>query len=285
MVYSASSSRSFWIKLGSLLTVFALLWTSVAVSQQVLTFVDSTPANEAVDVELAQVFQITFDQPLPDVQTLQVTGQAQDPSYTIQVDQSNQVQVQTSEAPAPQLAFDLQGQQLLLQPVEPLLPSTTYTVSVPSQDNLPLAQNLQLTFKTKPEYTYDRDVQPLLDAGCVGCHRAGASQQSSPLDSYDAVLAYVQPGDAGSVLLDSKWTTRHASNFPNTTSAITPVGGGIGFRGGRNPALAYLRRPADENKGPEELYTLEQLGQWTPDQVQLIATWIIRDDAAESVEE
>ncbi len=285
MFYPRSPARSLWIKLGSLLMVFALLWTSVAVSQDVLQFVESTPPDGTEAVELEQVFQLAFDQELPDVDAIQVTGEAEDPAYTIQVDGSNQIQVETSQAPTPQLAFDLQGNTLLLQPIEPLLPGTTYNISVPAQPDLPLDEPVELTFTTQPQYTYAEDVQPLLDAACVGCHRPGATQQSSPMDTYEAVSAYIQPGEESSPLLDPQWTTRHASNFLNTTGGSTDVGGGVSFQGGRNPALGYIRRPPDENKGPADLYTLDQLGQWTPEQVELIATWIIQDDAAESLEE
>lgn len=301
MVYAPPSSRSFWLKLGSLLTVFALLWTSVSLSQTALNFVEATPPDQATNVEREQVFQISFDQPLPDVNALAVTGQAEDPSYTIQVGQDNVVQVQSSPAPQPQLAFDIRGEQLLLQPTEPLLYSTNYSLSVPAQESLPLAADLQLTFKTVPEYTYEQDVQPLLDAACVGCHRFEGSQRNSPMDTYAGVMAFVQPGQESSPLLDPQWTTRHGSQFDNSTSSgnqpsqpsqfttgsgstFTDAGGGASFRSGRSSALAYIRRPPDANKGPSELYTPEQLGAWTPEQVQLIATWVIRDDAAESLE-
>lgn len=283
MVYLRSgTARSFWIKLGSLLTIFALVWTSVALSQNALQLTGSTPPDQDTTIELEQVFQLTFDQELPDVDTLQVNGSSSDQVYIIEVDQSNQVQVETSNAPQPQLAFDLQGNTLLLQPIEPLLPGTTYSISVPTQESLPLANPVELSFTTRPQYTYAEDVQPLLDAACVGCHRPDGNQRSSPLHTYDSVLSYVQPGEAGSALLDPQWTTRHASNFDNTGGGSVDVGGGVSFRGGPNPALAYIRRPPDESKGPAELYTLEQLGQWTPEQVQLVATWIIQDEAAAS---
>lgn len=261
----------FWIRFSFTLVLFSIIWTGVTLAQTIetpLMFIDSDPPDQAIDVELEPIFQLTFDQPLPtDLERIQVTGRALDPQYTIQVDQLNQIQVETSAAPDPDLVFDTRADQLLLQPTEPLLYSTNYLLLIPSQPGLPLAADLELTFKTRPEFTYNGDVLPLLDAACVGCHRPQAPLLRSPLHTYGAVGEFVQPGAASSPLLDPRWTRRHARTAPGNPRS--------------GSATRYIRGP-NQIPGYEDLYTFTQLGQWTPDQVNLIATWIIRDDAAES---
>lgn len=273
MIRSFISPR-FWFGLCLGIVLCSWLWTGSVISQEsmeTLQIIEIDPPNQAVDVDLEQVFRISLSGSLDDdLERLQVEGKALDPRYTIRVDDRNEIEVDTSDAPEPELVFDINEGVLLLQPTQPLLYGTQYSIMIPSQEVLLLEEDLELTFQTQPQYTYDDEIQPLFDAACVGCHRPQAPLLRSPLHTYEAILEFLEPGNPNSQLLEPRWTRRHARTAP--------------IFGRTGSAARYIRTAANQIPGHEDLYTFDQLGRWTPEQVQRIATWIIQDDAAESSE-
>ncbi|MFS8859438.1 Ig-like domain-containing protein [Synechococcus sp. H60.1] len=206
-----------------------------------LQWVSSQPAPEQQDVLIDGVIRLQFDRPLdPNLQRLAV--QLEPPAAVI---------------------FDVQGDELLLKPRDPLRFSTDYILTIAPQEGLPLEQAIQLRFRTEPQFTYERDIKPLLEASCVGCHQPAGRQRTQLLDSYEAVLAYVKPGDPKSELIDPRWTRRHATilnaNNPNRSQA----------RGG-SPEIAYIQARG---------LPLSRLGFWTPEEVEIVRTWIVQDGA------
>ncbi len=209
-----------------------------------LQWVSSQPTPEQRDVYVDGVIRLQFSQPLdPNLRRL----------------------VADLDPPAP-VIFDLQGNELLLKSRDPLNFSTDYTLTVSPQEGLPLEQAIRLPFRTEPEFTYERDVKPLLEASCVGCHQPGGRQRTQLLDSYEATLAYVTPGDANSELLNPRWTGRHATilnvNNPNRPQ---PRGG--------SPEIAYIQARG---------LPLSRLGFWTPEEVEIVRTWIVQDGAPQT---
>ncbi|MFS8886036.1 Ig-like domain-containing protein [Synechococcus sp. H70.2] len=206
-----------------------------------LQWVSSQPAPEQQDVFVDGILRLQFNRPLdPNLQRLVV--QLEPPAAVV---------------------FDVQGNELLLKPREPLRFSTNYTLTLAPQEGLPLEQTIQLRFRTEPQYTYERDIKPLLEASCVGCHQPAGRQRTQLLDSYEAVLAYVKPGDPNSELIAPRWTRRHATilnaNNPNRPQA----------RGG-SPEIAYIQARG---------LPLSRLGFWTPEEVEIVRTWIVQDGA------
>ncbi|MEO0800748.1 MAG: Ig-like domain-containing protein [Cyanobacteria bacterium J06642_2] len=198
--------------------------------------VSSEPANEATDILVDSDVYLRFSQPLgTEFEELQLT-------FTPEVE----------------LSFATQDDYLVLQPFEQWDYSTEYAIEIPPQPALPLVEPLQFTFKTEPQYTYNRDVKPLLDTSCIACHQPAGRQRRSPLNSYDTVLKYVQPGEAGSTLLDPKWTGRHAR--------IRQTGRSIEF--------AYARA---NNISIEKI-----VNGWSPEEVDIVRTWIVQDRAVQS---
>lgn len=198
--------------------------------------VSSEPANEATDVLVDSDVYLQFSQPLgTDFEELQLTFE-----------------------PEVELSFATQDDYLVLQPIEQWDYSTEYTIEIPPQPSLPVAAPLKLVFKTEPQYTYERDVKPLLDTSCVACHQPAGRQRRSPLNSYDTAMKYVQPGEASSVLLDPKWTGRHAR--------IRQTGRSIEF--------AYARA---RNISIEKI-----VNGWSPEEVEIVRTWIVQDQAVQS---
>ncbi|MGQ9837232.1 MAG: Ig-like domain-containing protein [Cyanobacteriota bacterium] len=208
-------------------------------SNDSLYWVSSQPAPEQRDVYVDGVIRLQLSQPL-DANLRQLVAKL--------------------EPPAP-IVFDVQGNELLLKSQKPLSFSTDYKLTVPPQEGLLLEQPIQLSFRTEPEFTYERDIRPLLEASCVGCHQPEGRQRTQLLDSYEATLAYVTPGDANSELLNPRWTGRHATilNASNPTQA----------RGG-SPEIAYIRARG---------LPLSRLGFWTPEEVEIVRTWIVQDGA------
>ncbi len=206
-----------------------------------LRWVSSQPAPEQRDVYVDGVIRLQFNQPL-------------DGNLKRLVVQIN---------PPATLIFDVQGNELLIRPRDSLKYSTNYTLTLSPQEGLPLEQPLQLSFRTEPQYTYEKDIRPLLEASCVGCHQPGGRQRTQLLDSYEATLAYVTPGDGKSELLNPRWTSRHATilnaNNPNRPQA----------RGG-SPEIAYIQARG---------LPLSRLGFWTPEEVEIVRTWIVQDGA------
>ena len=157
------------------------------------------------------------------------------------------------------LQFNVSGDRLLLEPSEALEFSTDYELTLASQAAIPLAEDVVLAFRTEPEYTYDIDIEPLLHMSCVGCHGAtGRLQESNSLmDTYAGVLRYVEPGNGNSPLIDPKYTRPHARRFPASTSL----------------AQRFMRLNA---------YPLEKLGSWTPEEIEIVTTWVVQDEAIET---
>ncbi|GAB4212963.1 MAG: hypothetical protein OHK0012_08210 [Synechococcales cyanobacterium] len=209
------------------------------------TLVSSTPSPEATLVAVTQPVVLTFDRVLPTaLEELQVTVE-----------------------PETVLGFDLQGAQLILQGEQPWKYSTSYSVTLPSQPSLPLAEAITLTFRTEPQYTFVDNVEPLLKTSCMGCHFAQGRIKAKPLDSYAAVLTYVKPGDPSSTLLLPRWTGRHARILQTRTRLD-----GTFEVTGRSPEVAFnLRNGLPVNR----------LGYWTPEEIEIVRTWIVQDQAIE----
>ncbi|NJK62422.1 MAG: Ig-like domain-containing protein [Synechococcaceae cyanobacterium SM2_3_1] len=224
---------------------FLILWAGISIAQAQITLASSDPASGTRGVSIEKVLQFRFNQPLPsDVQELQLNV--------------------TPETP---LIFDLREDQLLIKPQDPWQHSTDYTVQIPAQTSLGLGEAVSLQFRTEPQFTYTRDIQPLLDASCVGCHRPEGRQRNQLLNSYSAVLQYVTPGDPGSILIDPRWTQRHAS-------VRTVVNPNLPQQGG-SPEIAYVRQLG---------YPVARLGQWTAEETEIVRTWIVQDQAAEDID-
>ncbi|WP_457392248.1 Ig-like domain-containing protein [Thermostichus sp. OS-CIW-24] len=246
------------------------------------TLVSSNPSNGQRGIPVGQSIRLRFDRELP----TGITSLA----FGIQ--------------PPLEVAFDIQGNELIVQPLQPLSYSTDYRVFLPAAKELDLQNPIELTFRTEPQYTYQRDIQPLLDASCVGCHQRAGRMRRSPLDSYAAVMRYVTPGSENSELLKPRWLARHAviqraAGIPlngegkeadapgsllelGTGAMPTPrppvsdpqgefPGSFIGRSG--SPELAYIRRNGTGT---------DRLGHLSPEEIQILRTWIIQDWAAET---
>ena len=246
------------------------------------TLVSSNPSNGQRGIPVGQSIRLRFDRELP----TGITSLA----FGIQ--------------PPLEVAFDIQGNELIVQPLQPLSYSTDYRVFLPAAKELDLQNPIELTFRTEPQYTYQRDIQPLLDASCVGCHQRAGWMRRSPLDSYAAVMRYVTPGSENSELLKPRWLARHAviqraAGIPlngegkeadapgsllelGTGAMPTPrppvsdpqgefPGSFIGRSG--SPELAYIRRNGTGT---------DRLGHLSPEEIQILRTWIIQDWAAET---
>ncbi|MEN9229394.1 MAG: Ig-like domain-containing protein [Thermostichus sp. DG02_5_bins_236] len=208
--------------------------------------------------------------------------------------------------PPLEVAFDIQGNDLIFQPLQLLHYSTDYKVLLPVSQELDLQKSIELTFRTEPQYTYQRNIKPLLEASCVGCHQQAGRMRRSLLDSYAAVMRYVTPGSENSELLKPRWLARHAviqraAGIPlngggattvdtlsllsegeggeeptPTIPATDPEGDSSGSFIGRSgsPELAYIRRNGT---------SVDRLGHLSPHEIQILRTWIIQDRAAETL--
>lgn len=247
------------------------------------TLVSSNPSNGQRGIPIDQSIHLRFDRQLP----AGITGLA----FGIQ--------------PPVEVAFDIRGNELIFQPLQLLSYSTDYRVLLPAAEELDLQKPIELTFRTEPQYTYQRDIKPLLDASCVGCHQRAGRMRRSPLDSYAAVMRYVTPGSENSELLKPRWLARHA---------VIQRAAGIPLNGGGSPdvdALSFLFQggegsgpmprapvsdPQRESPGsfigrsgsPELAYIrrngtgMDRLGYLSADEIQILRTWIIQDQAAET---
>jgi hypothetical protein len=157
-------------------------------SSRGLRLLSSQPEAAAERVAVSEPILLEFNQPLA-------------PSLS---------QLQMALHPPMELAFAVEGQQLSLLPQQPLQYSTTYQFQLQQLGDQVLAQPVDLSFRTEPQYTFEQDIQPLLKASCVGCHRWAGRQRQHPLDTYAAVLSYVHPGNEDSELLNPRWLRRHA---------------------------------------------------------------------------
>ncbi len=235
----AKSKRVLGLRLLSVIIVALVMGFSwvVSVESQSFTVQSSDPAEGSKAVPIEKVLQFVFDAALP--QSI------------------SELAIETE--PETPIIFDIQGERLLIQATENWDYSTDYTVTVPSETSLTGSDPIQLMFRSEPEFTYERDILPLLDAHCVGCHQPQGRQRTQLLDSYDAVLAYVTPGESSSELIDPRWTQRHAP---------TRFGGG-------SPEIAYTR-----SRG----YDVSTIGFWNEEQVDIVTTWIVQDKAVESLD-
>jgi len=253
-----------------------------APSQSGITLVSSSPSNGQRGIRVDESIRLRFDRELP----TGITSLA----FGIQ--------------PPVEMAFDIQGNELIFQPLQLLSYSTDYRVILSAAKELDLQSPIELTFRTEPQYTYQRDIRPLLDASCVGCHQRAGRMRRSPLDSYAAVMRYVTPGSENSELLKPRWLARHAviqraagiplngegegADAPDFSSEIgtgsvptprppasDPQGEFPGSFIGRigSPELAYIRRNSTG---------LDRLGHLSPEEIQILRTWIIQDHAAET---
>ena len=213
----------------------------------------SSPAHEQTDVSITSPIQLEFSQTLAtDFDSLELA----------------------IEPPA-SLAFNSIGNRIVLEPTTPYQFSTTYTLTIPSQDVLPLPEDTIITFATEPQYTYEYDIKELLDRSCVGCHQLSGRARASLLDSYEATLNYVDPGSARSDLIDSRWTQRHAVIARARRFIQNPSLGTTTQISSGSPEINYVRRLG---------YPIEGLGQWTANQVDIVRTWIVQDKAVEASE-
>ncbi len=269
------AKRSFIFRLISLslsVVVLWLGWMLSAGSQSSFSLTGSEPNNQARGVEISKVLQFQFDQDLPQsIQTISITTEPETP-----------------------IIFDIQEDRLLVKATEDWDYSTDYTITVPNQTELTLAQDIQLQFRSEPQYTYNRDIQPILDAHCVACHRPEGTQPVNILNSYESTLKYVVPGSEESELIDPRWTSRHANPFTIPTEGSpdsgiapapiepgippAPIGDGPATIGGavvRNPVIGYVNSNG---------YRVDELGVWTDEQIDIVTTWIVQDQAAEDID-
>lgn len=244
------------------------------------TLVSSNPSNGQRGIPIDQNIHLRFDRQLP----AGITGLA----FGIQ--------------PPVEVAFDIRGNELIFQPLQLLSYSTDYRVLLPAAEELDLQKPIELTFRTEPQYTYQRDIKPLLDASCVGCHQRAGRMRRSPLDSYAAVMRYVTPGSENSELLKPRWLARHA--VIQRAAGIRLNGGGVDalslLSQGREGAEPTPRVPVSDPQGespgsfigrsgsPELAYIrrngtgMDRLGHLSADEIQILRTWIIQDQAAEA---
>jgi hypothetical protein len=229
--------------------------------QNPLRGIRTIPQDQAKNVSVKDPIRLQFNQLLPqDLQQLRI---AADPEL--------------------KLVFELDQDTLILQPVEPLRYSTDYTLVVNQVTSEPLQEPIQIRFRTEPQYTYVEDIQPLLDASCVGCHQKNGRMRRSPLENYTSVMVYVVPGSAESELIDPQWTRRHAQIQRATVLART------GLPTTPTPSPTFLPfQKLDRGPGsPEIAYVLkngtpvDQLGFWDPSEVEVVKTWIVQDKAPE----
>lgn len=255
---SLKALRSLWLKIASLLLALGLVWISslqLAFSQEQaqspLELTQSKPTADELGVPIKEVVQFQFNQPLPEnIQDLQITTEPNTPVF-----------------------FDIQGDKVLIQSEEPWAYSTDYTVTLPPQASLNNPEPIELKFRTEPQYTYNRDIQPLADTSCVGCHGPAGRQRGQLLNSYDAIMAYVDPGEESSVILDPKWTGPHGPLC--RVGATSPAcQGGDGPGSVRAPEVAYARQ-----KG----YPVDKLGLWNTEEIDKVKTWIVQDKAVEDL--
>jgi hypothetical protein len=249
-----------------------------------IALVSSNPSNGQRGIPIDQRIHLRFDRQMPAGLTSLAFG--------IQ--------------PPLEVAFDIQGNDLIFQPLQLLSYSTDYKVLLPASRELDLQRPLELSFRTEPQYTYQRDIKPLLEASCVGCHQQAGRMRRSLLDSYAAVMRYVTPGSENSELLKPRWLARHAviqraAGIPlngggsTTVDALSllsegedeteptptvpstdPQGDSPGSFIGRSgsPELAYIRRNGT---------SVDRLGHLSPHEIQILRTWIIQDQAAETL--
>jgi hypothetical protein len=122
------------------------------------------------------------------------------------------------------------------------------------------------------------------------------------LDSYAAVMRYVTPGSENSELLKPRWLARHA--VIQRAAGIRLNGGGVDalslLSQGREGAEPTPRVPVSDPQGespgsfigrsgsPELAYIrrngtgMDRLGHLSADEIQILRTWIIQDQAAEA---
>ncbi|MGY2975808.1 Ig-like domain-containing protein [Thermostichus sp. MS-CIW-37] len=245
-----------------------------------ITLVSSNPSNGQRGIPIDQNIHLRFDRQLP----AGITGLA----FGIQ--------------PPVEVAFDIQGNELIFQPLQLLSYSTDYRILLPAAKELDLQKPIELTFRTEPQYSYQRDIKPLLEASCVGCHQQAGRMRRSPLDSYAAVMRYVTPGSENSELLKPRWLARHA--VIQRAAGIRLNGGGVDalslLSQGREGAEPTPRVPVSDPQGespgsfigrsgsPELAYIrrngtgMDRLGHLSADEIQILRTWIIQDQAAEA---
>ncbi len=201
-----------------------------------IRLVGSEPPNEATDISIASRIELEFSESLSEpLDTLDLTIE-----------------------PAIPLQFNVADNRIVLEPSEELGYSTIYTVTIAPQAALPLEEPVQFSFKTEPEFTYNIDVKPLLDVSCVGCHGAfDTSRSSALLDTYSGVLSVVEPGNASSPLIDTRFTRPHARRRSGSQSL----------------EQRYMRING---------YPHDKLGSWSPAEIEVVTTWIVQDEAIES---
>ncbi len=260
--------------------------------------VATDPVERAEGVPIIGPYRLSFDQSLP-------------PDVT---------DSQVSLTPAEEVTVLSEDQTLVILPKAPLAFSTDYDLRVSSLGRQTLLTPAILQFRTEPEFTYERDIKPLLDAHCVGCHGSLGRLRRSALDTYDSTLDYVDPGNAASELLNPRWTQRHArilgfssqtvrdfippqptpgsgsSTANDSTTPSTGSSAGDTSQGSAsNPTAAEggtpvaFANPAQLGRqgSPELAYVrrngfdVTRLGFWTDEEVAKVQTWIVQDRAAE----
>lgn len=201
-----------------------------------IELVSSLPDNQSVDVPVTSRIELEFSDAILD---------------------EDLEELELSIEPELSLQFNVADNRLVLQPSDMLQFSTEYTVTLAPQAALPLADEVQFSFKTEPQYTYDIDVQPLLHVSCVGCHGGFEASRSSFLDTYSGVLSVVEPGDESSLLIDPRYTQPHAR---------------------RRAASQSLAQRFMRSNG----YSMEKLGSWSPEEIEIVTTWVVQDEAVET---
>lgn len=221
------------------------VWAQGTAPGSTLTLQSSSPTAKATNIKVTDPITLDFTQPLnPSLQNLQVEFKPDAP-----------------------LSFDIQQNRLIITPTQPLQYSTQYTLTLPIQTNFPLAEPLKLTFRTAAQFSYTRDIQPLLDASCVGCHQKAGRQRAHPLSTYAEVMKYVVPGDPDSTLLNPRWTGRHAVILKAQIKDGQITGPG------RSPEVAYV---------VQRQLPVSRLGFWTPAEIETVRAWVVKDLAPEN---
>ncbi|MBC8120285.1 MAG: hypothetical protein H7Y22_00440 [Gemmatimonadaceae bacterium] len=192
-------------------------------------------------------------------------------------------------------------------PERPLAYSQKYTLTIEGSKQLKLPAPISVSFKTEPQYTYQRDVRPMLAGTCTSCHSLRGTQRAAQLDSYEALMQYVVPGQGGQVL---SYTGFHGQ--VGRTSGATQIG--IGIEQPAPTTLPGYNVPAPPNQIPsgstsiiprrraplvatepapdasEDGSTNETTasapaytrgGALTQSQAEVLRTWIIQDQAIE----
>lgn len=238
----------------------------------VLKLVKSTPAEGDDRVLINKPIELTFEKDLP-AKTGAELGIKVDPELE-------------GEA-------TIEKNVVTFNPAKPLAYSKKYTFTIAGSAKLKLPGALTLRFKTEPQYTYEKNVRTFLAGTCTSCHSGRGTARNSPLDTYAGVMQFVSPGSGGQILdfTGIHGQTRIGAFGGNANpGAPTPPGPPS------NPNVSRARRtpitptePTNETAGDEVASgdtaagrtQFTRGGALSADQVAILRTWIVQDQAIE----